>query len=153
MRTVSHAITVGGPLAEVEAFWYDPGRWPTWINGMAKVASVGPDWPATGAKVIWDSTPAGRGRVVERVTSYTPGAGQELHVEDNTLEGTQSVAFSEDTAGVSVSLELTYHIKDRSILTPLVDVLFTRGAMRTSLQLTLSRFSVELASDREHRDG
>jgi hypothetical protein len=151
MRTVSHEITVDGPLDEVEAFWYDPSRWPTWVNGMAKVASVSADWPAAGAKVIWDSTPAGRGRVVERVRTYAPGAGQALQVEDNTLEGTQTVAFAEDGAGVSVSLELSYQIKDRSILTPLVDFLFTRGAMRTSLQLTLSRFSVELKSDREYR--
>ncbi len=149
MRTVSAATTVEGPLADVEALWYDTNRWPTWVNGVAKIASVSSEWPAAGGRLVWDSTPAGRGRVVERVTAYTAGGGQEVEVEDETLEGRQAVAFSEDEAGVSVFLEFSYRIKDRSIVTPIVDLLFTRGAMRTSLQTTLSRFAIELRSNRE----
>ena len=38
---------------------------------------------------MWDSTPGGRGRVVETVETYEPRVGQTAKVEDPKLTGTQ----------------------------------------------------------------
>ena len=44
---------------------------------------------------------------------------------------------------VHVSLTLEYSLKERSPITPLVDVLFIRRALQSSLQRTLARFAHE----------
>ena len=46
--------------------------------------------------------------------------------------------------GVEVTLTLSYEIARRSPLTPIVDVLFIKKAMTTSLTTTLSRFGTTL---------
>ena len=101
--------------------------------------------------MIWDSFPAGRGRVVERVVSQAPLVGQASEVEDDSIRGRQSVAFAATDGSVHVELVLAYEIKKRSIVTPLVDVLFIRRAMTMSLATTLRRFGVELDAERELR--
>lgn len=133
-------------VQDAERLWYDTARWPAWIDGLAQVTDVAGDWPAAGASVTWESTPAGRGRVLERVVSYAPGTGQTLDVDDASLRGRQSVAFHGLLdGGVSVELTLEYQLKARSILTPIVDVLFIRRAIAGSMRVTLARFGAELA--------
>lgn len=134
-----------GPVEAVEALWLDPTRWPVWIDGLARVASVTPDWPATGAVVEWDSRPGGRGRVRERVV-----APLEVEVEDAQLSGTQSATFEAETHGsVRVRLLLAYDLKDANPFTPLVDALYIRRALRASLQRSLARFAQERIADSE----
>jgi hypothetical protein len=58
------------------------------------------------------------------------------------------VTFTPEDDGVVVELKLEYRLKRRSILTPLLDVLFIRRAMSSSLELTLARFGAELKSSR-----
>ncbi|HEY2161555.1 MAG TPA: SRPBCC family protein [Solirubrobacteraceae bacterium] len=139
--TDSFAVSVD----DAEALWYDTDRWPEWIDGMARVTEVGGDWPGRGACVTWESTPRGRGRVLERVLSYEPRGGQTLAVEDDSISGRQSVSFAELVRGVEVELTLEYELKQRSIFTPVVDRLFIRRAMASSLGSTLARFGAELA--------
>ena len=55
--------------------WYDTGRWVAWVDGLDAVVSVDGDWPRVGATVSWQSGPAGRGRVTERVVGYEPLGG------------------------------------------------------------------------------
>ena len=74
--------TVPGLASEAEALWYDPQRWPVWVDGFGHVVKLEGEWPAPGARAVWDSKPGGRGRVVERVTAYEARAGQTLEVED-----------------------------------------------------------------------
>src|SRR5215208_4676747 len=93
MPRVRTAVTVPGLASEVEALWYDPQRWPAWVDGFGHVVKVEGDWPAPGARAVWDSRPGGRGRVVEQVTAYEARTGQTLEVEDEKLRGTQRVAF------------------------------------------------------------
>jgi hypothetical protein len=131
---------------EAETLWYDTSRWPAWVDGLERVVEVSGDWPAAGARVTWESGPAGRGRVTERVTGYEPLEGQTLAVADDSVTGTQTIVFSPLDDGVNVELALDYRITKRSIFTPIVDALFVRGAMRRSLETTLSRFGVELES-------
>jgi hypothetical protein len=140
--------TVPGTVHEVEQRWYDTSRWPFWVDGCQDVIEVTGDWPEHGASVTWDSGPAGRGRVVERVAEHEPLAGQTLAVSDDSITGRQSVTFTPDGDGVEVALSLAYEIQKRSLFTPLVDILFIRRAMATSLSTTLSRFAAEAGGHR-----
>jgi hypothetical protein len=138
-----------GTVHEAERTWYDAGRWPEWIDGLATVEDVSPDWPAAGASVRWESGPAGRGRVSERVIKYEPLGGQTVEVEDDSITGRQTVTFTPAGEEVEVSLRLSYEVRNRSIFTGLIDLLFIRSAMERSLHSTLTRFGSELAATRE----
>ena len=148
MARVRARIDVPGRASDAEALWYDYHRWPTFIDGLKHVARVEGDWPHAGARVVWDSEPNGRGRVLERVVAHDPRAGQILEVEDETLRGTQRVAFTPHAGGVTVSLELDYRLKDERLAFAPIDLLFMRRPRREALQRTLRRFATELAADR-----
>jgi hypothetical protein len=143
----SATTIVPGRIAHAEELWYDPHRWAAWIDGFGHVAKLEGDWPHAGARLLWDSRPQGRGRVSERVTEYEARAGQTLAVEDARLEGTQQVAFEPQSDKVLVSLTLEYTLKERSVVTPLLDLVFIRRALRDSLQRTLERFGHERRAD------
>ena len=140
---------VAGSLEEVEALWYDPARRPSWLDGFGRVASLQGEWPRRGAVLTWDSRPGGRGRVRERVVAHEPGAGQRSEVEDERLEGVQSVAFEAREGGVQITFAIDYRLKERTLVTPLVDLLFVRRAMTASLQRSLTRFAREWTVDAE----
>ncbi len=144
VRMVQARQTVPGTVHEVEERWYDTTRWPAWVDGLERVVEVAGEWPSTGAAVTWESGPAGRGRVIERVIAHEPLAGQTLEVHDSSIRGHQSVAFVSGADCVEVTLTLAYELERRSPLTPLVDVLFIKKAMTTSLTMTLNRFGAEL---------
>jgi Polyketide cyclase / dehydrase and lipid transport len=146
---VRAAVTVPGLASEAEALWYDPQRWPSWVDGFGHVDKLEGEWPARGARAVWMSKPGGRGRVVERVAAFEARAGQTLEVEDEKLRGTQKVAFKPGEDGVQVALELEYELKEANALTPLTDVLFIRRALRDSLKRSLTRFAHERRGDRE----
>ena len=48
-----------------------------------------------------------------------------------------------------MSLTLEYEVRKRSVFTPVVDLLFIRGAQERSLRSTLARFGAELAATRQ----
>lgn len=137
---VSVTTTVPGRVAEAEALWYDPHRWAAWIDGFGHVAKLEGEWPQVGARLLWDSRPQGRGRVLERVVSYEPRGGQSVAVEDEKLTGVQTVAFAPNGDEVRVSLTLEYSLKEGNRI---LDLLFVRRALRDSLQRTLTRFAHE----------
>jgi len=149
MGRVAAVHDVVGPLGAAERLWYDTARWPSFIDGFGHLVKVEGGWPAPGSRVVWDSTPAGRGRVVERVVEHRPAAGQVLEVEDASLRGTQRVRFEQRQDGTAVGLDLDYELKQRGPLRALVDLLFIRRAIRDSLRRTLARFSRELSADLE----
>jgi hypothetical protein len=141
--TVRATTTVPGRVVEAEELWYDPHRWAAWIDGFGHVAKLEGDWPREGARLLWDSRPDGRGRVSETVVSYEARAGQTLAVEDRRLAGTQRIAFEPAGDEVRLSLTLEYRLKERSLITPIIDVVFIRRALQASLQRTLARFGHE----------
>ena len=147
MARARASVTLPGLASEAEALWYDPQRWPAWVDGFGHAVKLEGDWPGVGARSVWDSKPGGRGRVVERVTAYEARAGQTVAVEDEKLRGTQRVSFAPGADGVDVALELEYQLKERNALTPFVDALFIRRALRDSLQRSLVRFARERRSD------
>jgi uncharacterized membrane protein len=148
MGRASATITVPGRAFEAEQLWYDPTRWPSWIDGFAHVVRLDEDrWPDAGATLVWNSRPGGRGRVIERVTAFEQRTGQTLHVEDERLRGTQEVRFSPAGDDTRVTLTLTYALKRSNPLTPAIDWLFVRRAINDSLSRTLRRFAHERAGD------
>jgi hypothetical protein len=144
-------VEVGGRLSEAETLWYDTKRWPSFIDGFAHLQSVDPGWPREG-RLVWDSRPDGRGRVVEQVVRHAPGDGQDTDFEDEKMTGTQSLRFApagEDR--VRVSLEQRWSLKAAYPGAAVVDAIFIRRAVRDALHRTLRRFAIELRSDRELR--
>jgi hypothetical protein len=148
MGAVRARIDVPGQASDAETLWYDHRRWPTFIDGLKSVARVEGDWPRRGAIVLWDSWPDGRGRVLERVVSYEPRAGQTLEVEDEDIRGTQRIAFEPHAGGVAITLELGYELKDPRLRWAL-DRLVARRPRREALERTLRRFAAELHAERE----
>jgi len=144
MTRVAASADVPGPLQDVRALWFDVSRWPAFVDGFGAVARMDPDWPETG-EVMWNSTPKGRGRVIERADGS---------FEDPRLRGTQTVRFEPVGDGrVRVTVEQTYTLKDRNPLTPLVDLLFIRRSVAESLARTVRRFAAEAEHDAELRAG
>ena len=148
MRSVSAVQTFDATVAAAERCWCDTAGWERWIDGLERVLEVGGGWPEPGASVTWESGPAGRGRVTERVSEREPLGGLTLEVDDPSIRGRQSVTFAPAASGVEVRLTLEYELKRRSLVSPLVDLLFIRRAMAASLNATVTRFGIELHKDR-----
>jgi Polyketide cyclase / dehydrase and lipid transport len=147
MTRVRATVSVPGLASDAEELWYDPQRWPAWVDGFGHTVELEGGWPAAGARSVWDSKPGGRGRVVERVSAYEARVGQTLEVEDGQLRGTQRVWFEPEADGVVIALELQYELKERNPFTPLTDALFIRRALRDSLKRSLARFARERRGD------
>jgi hypothetical protein len=148
MGRAEASVEVPGLASAAEELWYDPVRWPAWIDGFAHVVELSEEWPAEG-RLVWTSTPEGRGRVLETVIAYEPRSGQTLAVEDSRLRGTQRVEFTPGPDEVKVTLSLEYELKQRAPLTWLLDLLFVRRQIVASLRRTLARFARERRGDME----
>jgi hypothetical protein len=122
--------------------WVDTSRWPTFVEGFARVLEVSDDWPAEDAKVVWESIPGGRGRVTEKVVANGPGRFATQVFED-AFAGEQAVSVSEDAEGARVELILDYELSRYGPLRAVADVLFIRRALRDAMRRTLRRFAVE----------
>ena len=123
--------------------WTDLDRWPTFIEGFARVLELSPDWPAGNSRLIWESTPAGRGRVTEKVAA---GQGPDrfvTHVFEERLVGTQTFRAVESEGGSRAELSLEYALSKYGPLGAVADAIFIRRAIRDSLRRTLFRFAVE----------
>jgi hypothetical protein len=148
MRAARVARTFDATVSEAERCWYDTSRWPQWVEGLERVIEVTDGWPDVGASIVWQSGPAGRGRVTERVLEYEPLRGQALEVQDSSIRGRQTVIFTAAGEGVEVALTLEYQLLRRSLVSPIVDLLFIRRAMTASLGATLNRFGGRLRAGR-----
>ena len=142
MRTARSEAEV--PLTPEAALrlWTDLSRWPSFVEGFARVVTVDSGWPAEG-RVIWESIPAGRGRVTEKVAE-PPSAGTfaTLVFEDR-LAGRQTFRAIESAGGARVELSLEYTLTRYGPLGALADAVFIRRALRDSLRRTMARFEVE----------
>ena len=136
----SHDLPAAPGLAQ--RLWTDLSRWPTFIDGFGHVLEVSDSWPQAGAKLIRHSTPAGRGRVTERVVEHEEGRFATEIFEDQ-LHGRQTLWFE---PGV-VTMELDYSLPGGGPFRALTDVLFIRRAQTMALERTLRRFSTEAADE------
>jgi hypothetical protein len=128
--------------AEALALWTDVDRWPSFVEGFARRLELTDAWPDPGARVVWESTPDGRGRVTERVTENTPGRFS-TQIFEKALAGTQTFRAIPAPDGSDVELSLEYELTRYGPLSGIADALFIRRALRDSLKRTLFRFSVE----------
>jgi Polyketide cyclase / dehydrase and lipid transport len=149
MARATASITVPGRAAEAEALWYDRSRWASWVDGFGHVARLDDSWPDAGARLVWDSPPGGRGRVVEEVVSYVVRSGQTVHVEDERLEGTQRVTFEPAEDQVNITLTLEFNLKQPRFRPAAIERYFVGRALQDSLRRTLTRFAHELRAERE----
>jgi hypothetical protein len=122
--------------------WTDVRRWPSYVEGFGHVVELSPDWPAVGARVVWESTPGGRGRVTEKVVASEADRFA-TRVFEPALVGTQALRVGGGEAGAEVELTLEYELQRYGPLRALADALFIRRALRDALRRTLSRFAVE----------
>ena len=151
MGRATASIRVPGRASDAESLWYDPLRWPAWVDGFAHASRISEEWPAAGT-LLWVSRPGGRGRVLEEVVAYEARVGQTLRVEDERLRGTQRVEFRPASEYVLVTLALEYELKERTPVTPIVDRLFVRREITASLQRSLAGFARERRGDMELED-
>jgi hypothetical protein len=152
MRPVRATRTFSASVMEAERCWYDTSGWASWVDGVEHVVETAAPWPRVGGSVTWESGPAGRGRVTERVVAHAPAEGQALEVSDDSVTGHQTVAFAAVPDGVAMTLELEYRLNRHSPFTPVVDMLFIRREMTQSLGRTLARFATRLRAEREPAD-
>lgn len=150
MRPVRAAQRFQASVLEAERCWYDTSHWPAWVDGLDQVVQTAGPWPHAGGSVIWESGPAGRGRVTETVVAYAPADGQSVEISDDAVTGQQTVAFAAVPDGVQVTLQLAYRVHRPSPITPIVDILFVRRQMTQSLTRTLARFGAHLRSRTGH---
>jgi ribosome-associated toxin RatA of RatAB toxin-antitoxin module len=141
-RTVRAAEIVPADPETARALWTDVRRWPTFVEGFAHVVEVSRDWPEEGARLVWQSNPAGRGRVTEKVVKSDAGR-LTTQVYEDALVGEQTVTFEPAEEGTRVELRLEYELARSGPLRGLADVLFIRRALRDALRRTLGRFAVE----------
>jgi hypothetical protein len=124
------------------ALWSDVDRWASFVEGYARRLELSPDWPAKGARVVWESGPDGRGRVTETVVENSAG-GFSTQVYEEALMGTQTLRAAPSGEGSEIELTLDYELAKYGPLAGIADVIFIRRALRDALRRTLFRFAIE----------
>jgi hypothetical protein len=137
----ARSATALTPRATLE-LWTEVARWPTFVEGFGHALEVSPEWPAVGARVVWESTPGGRGRVTEKVVEHGDDRFA-TRVFEQALVGTQTLRVAGSEQGAEVELILEYELAKYGPLRVLADALFIRRALRDALRRTLFRFAVE----------
>jgi uncharacterized protein YndB with AHSA1/START domain len=135
------------PPERAMALWVDPGRLSTWVDGFGRFAADPVDWPAPGAKLIWESRPGGRGRVTERVVAHEPPRRFVADVFEERMAGRQTVFFEPEGDGSRVTIQLDYALTRGGPVQAIADLLFIRPRLRESLRRTLRRFATEVAEE------
>jgi uncharacterized membrane protein len=142
VRTARALATVPLGPQEALAMWRDVERWPSFVEGYARRLELAPEWPAEGARVVWQSTPDGRGRVTETVVANESDSFS-VQVFEEALMGTQTLRVAPAPDGAEVELTLEYELAKYGALAGLADAIFIRRALRDSLRRTLYRFRIE----------
>ena len=142
MRRASARAAVPVTPPEVLRLWSDTSRWPSFVEGFARRLELTDAWPEPGGRVVWESTPDGRGRVTETVTERAADRFS-TRVYEDALAGTQTLRALPASDGSEVELSLEYELARYGPLRGIADALFIRRALRDALRRTLFRFGVE----------
>jgi Polyketide cyclase / dehydrase and lipid transport len=142
VKTALARRTVVLPPPEALRLWSDTGRWPTFVEGFARLLERSPEWPAPESRVVWESSPGGRGKVTEKVVQSGPGGFATMVFED-ALIGRQTLRAAGADDGAEVVLSLEYALTRYGPFGVVADALFIRRALRDALRRTLARFAVE----------
>jgi uncharacterized membrane protein len=142
------AVTVPLPPEQAFDLWTDLTRWATFVDGFGHVERVDGGWPAEGTKIVWRSSPAGRGVVTERVVASEPAERLVTQVFEERMRGAQAVRFTPvDDGATRIDIELDYELTSGGPLRAITDVLFIRRALTDALRRTLTRFAREAAEE------
>ena len=149
MSEVDAEIEIPVPLADLWDLYFDRERWPDWVDGFARTTTID-GYPGEGGKLAWESTPAGRGSVRERVLEHDPRRLHRIAYLDPESEGELETRFeivpSGDSARMTrVSQRLSYRLVEAGPFAMITDLLFIRGQMRGSLQRSLIGLKSEAA--------
>jgi uncharacterized protein YndB with AHSA1/START domain len=148
MAKVAEEILIEATLAEVWDAYFEPRRWPSWVDGFqAVVSSQG--YPEEGGTLRWRSNPSGRGTVSERVLEHEPRHRHRVGFSDDASEGELLTTFTMQRQSVLVRQELTYELKEEKPLHRLTDRFFVRPRLRESLARSLRRLAAEAADTAE----
>jgi hypothetical protein len=142
MRRASARAVLPLTPSEALGLWSDVERWPSFVEGFARRLELTEAWPEPGGRVVWESTPDGRGRVTETVTESAPDRFS-TQVFEKALMGTQTLRVLPASDGSEVELSLEYELARYGPLGGVADALFIRRALRDALRRTLFRFGVE----------
>ena len=142
MRRASARAVLPLTPPEVLRLWADVERWPSFVEGFARRLEVTDPWPEPGGRVVWESTPDGRGRVTETVTERS-GDRFSTQVFEEALTGTQTLRALPASDGSEVELSLDYELSRYGPLRGIADAVFIRRALRDALRRTLFRLRVE----------
>jgi hypothetical protein len=142
VRTARALASVPLTPPEVLALWTDVERWPSFVEGFARRLELSEAWPTKGARVVWESTPDGRGRVTETVTENEADRFSTQIFED-ALIGTQTLRVAPASDGCEALLTLDYELAQYGPLAGVADAIFIRRALRDALRRTLFRFGIE----------
>jgi hypothetical protein len=145
--TVAESVHVAASLADTWELYFAADAWPAWVDGFGAVESSS-GYPERGGTLRWRSTPAGRGLVDERVLDHEPRRAHRIEFSDPESEGELLTTFEierepEGEAGIRVTQESSYALRDAGPLTRLTDVFFIRPQVRRSLRRSLDRLSAE----------
>lgn len=155
MSEVEARVEIPAPIADVWDGYFDADRWRSWVDGFARVLETSAGYPEAGGRLIWESTPPGRGRVSERVLEHEERRLHRIAFEDPSTEGTLTVRFemapaSEDAERLTVVTQaMEYSLLKGSPLAGVTDRLFIRSQMRGSLERSLLDLRGELIAASE----
>ena len=107
MRRASARGELSLTPAEALELWSDVERWPSFVEGFARRLELTAEWPEPGSRVVWESSPDGRGRVTERVTENAPDRFS-TQVFEKALTGVQTLRALPADDGSEVDLALEY---------------------------------------------
>jgi hypothetical protein len=147
---VEATIEVEAALAEVWDLYFDPRRWPLWVDGFAAVGSISDHYPEPGSTVVWRSTGAGRGEVRERVITHQPRTLHRISFSDPGSAGELETRFEMlpaegEARRTAVSQLMRYRLLTGGPLRPVTDRLFIRPQVRRSLERSLMNLAAESA--------
>ena len=151
MADVDASIEIAAPLADVWDLYFDPDRWPAWVDGFSTVTSS-EGYPEAGGALRWTSTPVGRGAVNERVLEHEPRRLHRVAFTDPGAEGELEVRFEMVPGGeagrrTKVSQQVAYRLSSGGPLRAITDRLFIRAQMRSSLERSLAALRAEAEAD------
>ena len=149
MAKVAEELRIPASLAETWDLYFDPDRWPEWVDEFRAVDSRTGGYPEVGGTLVWHSGPAGRGQVTETVLEHEPRRLHRIRYSDPSSEGEQATSFRIEGEGTVVRIELDYALVKAGVLSRLTDALFIRSQMSGMLGRSLEGLRAE-AGDPSH---
>jgi uncharacterized protein YndB with AHSA1/START domain len=142
MATVAAELEITAHPAAVWDLYFDPERWPDWVDQFASVVELD-GYPEVGGTLRWRSGRAGRGEVTEKVVEHVPRVRHRIEFSDPEAEGELLTVFEPIAEGTRCRQEFTYALRDAGLFARAADVFFVRSQMRASLNRSLVGLQVE----------